>query len=112
MKTRVLIVEDNFYKSFTTKQVLTAQLGIEVHFLDVQTTTELAERATEVRPDVIFVRPGGGVIGLLEKLKKRRSNRRNTEITLLLAHDFEDEQVRRFQELVEKTPNLVTARAA
>jgi CheY-like chemotaxis protein len=103
MKTKVLIIEDNFCKSFTTKQVLESQLKLAVRLVDVQTSRELAERTAEFKPDLILFRPNGGVAELLQKMKKRRSNRRNTEITLLLAQEFDDEQVRKFQLFLEQS---------
>lgn len=44
----------------------------------------------DVRPSLMFVRPAGGVTSLLGMLKKRQTNRRNTEITLILTPDLEE----------------------
>jgi CheY-like chemotaxis protein len=101
MKTKVLIIEDNFYKYFTTKQVLESQLKLDVRTQDVGTSRELVAMAQTLNPDVVMFRPDGGVAELLTKMKKRRTNRRNTEITLLLAQDFDDEAVRKFQDYFE-----------
>lgn len=101
MKTKVLIIEDNLYKYFTTKQVLEAQLKITVQAKDIASCRELVEEARTFEPDLVVFRPNGGIAELLGKMQKRRSNRRNTEITLLLAQDFDDESVRRFQSYCE-----------
>ena len=104
MKTRVIIIEDNFYKYFTTKQVLEAQLKLSINAKDVETSQELIDATAEIKPDMILFRPNGGVAELLLKMKKRRTNRRNTEITLLLADEFDDEAVRRFKQYMESIP--------
>jgi hypothetical protein len=101
MKTKVLIIEDNFYKSFTTKQVLESQLKVRVKLVDVHTSSELAQATAEFKPDLIMFRPNGGVADLLVKMKKRRTNRRNTEIQLLVASEFDDEAVKKFQLYME-----------
>ncbi|MCC6132624.1 MAG: hypothetical protein IT186_22080 [Acidobacteria bacterium] len=101
MKTKVLIIDDNFYKYFTTKQVLESQLKLDVKAQDVGTSKELVAMAKDFNPDVVMFRPDGGVAELLVRMRKRRTNRRNTEITLVLAQDFDDEAVRRFQDYFE-----------
>jgi hypothetical protein len=112
MKTKVLIIEDNFSKFFTTKQILEAQLRLEVAVVDVESGRDLVAQTAELNPDVIMFRPNGGVAELMDKLQKRRANRRNTEITLMLAQDFDDEVVRRFQWLVlQHAPKRVAAAA-
>ena len=100
MKTKVLIIEDNFCKFFATKQVLESQLKLEVQAQDVRTSKELLEVTSGFAPDLIICRPEGGVSDLLNRMKKRRTNRRNTEITLLLTQDFEEEQMQKFQDYV------------
>jgi chemotaxis response regulator CheB len=112
MKTKVMIVEDNFYKSFTTKQILESQLKLDVKMVDVSTGQELVQATAEFKPDVIFFRPEGGVADLLMRMKKRHSNRRNTEITLVLAQEFDDEVVRKFQMLMERSARGGLANAA
>ncbi len=112
MKTKVLIIEDNFAKYFTTKQVLEAQLKVTVKAVDVETSQELMDETAKINPDMILFRPNGGVAELLLKMKKRGTNRRNTEIILLLADDFDDEAVRKFQAYMESAHQSEGAAAA
>ena len=100
MKTKLLIIEDNFSKFFATKQVLESQLKLEVSTRDIRSGRELVDAAAAFAPDMVMIRPGGGITGLLDLMKKRRINRRNTEITLLLTQDFDDEVMRRFADAV------------
>lgn len=102
MKTKVLIIEDNFSKFFSTKQVLEAQLKLEVRAQDIRTGQELADATAAFAPDTVMIRPEGGVAALLQKMKKRGSNRRNTEITLLLAQEFDDDVIRQFENAVSR----------
>ena len=102
MKTKVLIIEDNFSKFFTTKQVLEAQLKLEVHAQDIKTGQELVDATAAFGPDMVMVRPEGGVAELLLKMKKRRTNRRNTEITLLLTQDFDDEVIQQLEDMMSR----------
>lgn len=83
MKTKLLIIEDNICKFFTTKQVLEAQLRMIVTAIDASDAQSLFDVATTLAPDSIVYCPHGGVVDLLNKMKKRGVNRRNTEITLL-----------------------------
>jgi len=38
LKTKILIIEDNAYKSFTTKQLIEAKLRLAVRLVDVAST--------------------------------------------------------------------------
>lgn len=111
MKTKVLIIEDNMYKFFTTKQVLETQLNIKVQVEQVDAARDVVGKTCELAPDMIVFRPHGGVVELLEKMKKRRANRRNTEITLLITQDLEDQTARRMQEFVASYPKRIAAAA-
>lgn len=110
MKTKVLIIEDNFSKFFSTKAILEAQLKLDVDAKDIGTGTELAAATLQLSPDMVMIRPEGGVVEVLKKLKKRGSNRRNTEITLLLTQDFDDEVIRQFEQaLAQQTRSVANA---
>ena len=89
MKTKILIIEDSAYKAFATKQLLEATLRMAVRLVDVASTKELARRTVEFAPHQILCCCEGGAAELLQAMKKRQTNRRNTEITLLLAQDLD-----------------------
>ena len=93
LKTKILIIEDNAYKSFTTKQLIEAKLRLAVRLVDVASTQELARRTVEFAPHQILCCSDGGAEALLLAMTKRQSNRRNTEITLLLTPDLDTDQV-------------------
>jgi DNA-binding NarL/FixJ family response regulator len=112
MKTKVMIIEDNPCKFFTMKAVIEAALKVEVTVNEVQTSRELADAAAAANPDVVLFRPEGGVAELLESLKKRRINRRNTEVTILVAEEIDEDIARRLQSYMAGMPKLRMARAA
>lgn len=106
MKTKVLIIEDNYCKFFATKQILEAQLKVRVNAFDVvdlKDTRDLLEKTTHICPDVIMICPNGGVVDVLEKMKKRGTNRRNTEITLLLVQDADEAMISKMMDLFSPT---------
>lgn len=107
MKTKILIIEDNECKYFTTKTMLETQLKLEIDVKEVSDGKGLADATSEFNPDMIMFRPNGGVAELLEKMKKRKTNRRNTEITLLVASDLDDEFARRVADFVTNYPKRV-----
>ena len=102
MKTKVLIIEDNYYKFFTTKQLLESQLRVEVEVITVRNGQKLAQSAQELKPDLVMCRPAGGVQELLEKMKKRKTNRRNTTVTLLVATEMDDSLARAIESYLKE----------
>lgn len=85
MKNRILIIEDNYYKFFTTKQLLESQLKITIEVIGVSLEGELPEAVRALAPHSIIYKPEGPVMDLLKKLQKRKVNRRNSAITLMIA---------------------------
>jgi hypothetical protein len=102
MKSRILIIEDNYCKFFAAKQVLESQLKMKVDVADAGSTRELVIKAAAFNPDLIMYRPAGGVAELLAKMKKRRTNRRNSEIVLILAEGLDDTVGRQVADVVDR----------
>lgn len=98
------------YKSFTTKQILESQLKLAVDIVNLNCGSAMKKLASGMNSETVVLRQTGGVAELLDKLRKRNTNRRNTEVTLLLAEDFEDELVERFHDYLSSFPK--TAQAA
>jgi hypothetical protein len=90
MKTRILIIEDSFAKFFCMKHLLESQLKVPVASKDAADATDLFQTIQDTRPSMMLVRPAGGITALLGMLKKRQTNRRNTEITLILTPDLDE----------------------
>ncbi|MEZ4742581.1 MAG: hypothetical protein R3B45_09060 [Bdellovibrionota bacterium] len=90
MKARILIIEDSYCQFFTAKQVLQSQLRLQVKAVKVADIQELAQKTIAFEPSFIIDRPCGGVVPLMEQMKKRQANRRNTEILLILAEEIEE----------------------
>ena len=88
-KSRILIIEDNYCKFFAAKQVLESQLKMTVTIVNTSTVRDLASKASAYNPDLVLYRPAGGVTELLAKMQRRGTNRRNSEIVLMLAEEFD-----------------------
>jgi hypothetical protein len=110
MKTKIIIIEDSMYKSFTTKQILESQLKLSVDVINFGCSVGMKKLAADLTCETIIIRHTDGVSELLDRLKKRNTNRRNTDVTLLLAEDFEDELVEKFHRYLATFPK--TAQAA
>ena len=85
MKNRILIIEDNYYKYFTTKEVLESQLRIGVQVVGAKSPQEAGSKIEEIGPHSIINRPAGGVADLLSMMKQKNVNRRNSEVILLIT---------------------------
>ena len=97
MKNQILIIEDNYQKFFTTKQVLEIQLKLSVKTVEVHDGYRLIDEAEACDADVVMYRPGG-IVEVIAMLKKRNSNCRNTEVTLIYAEDIDELSSRALQE--------------
>ena len=89
MKTRVLIIENNYCKFFAAKQVLESQLKMKLDVVSTDSVNDLVEKTLKLSPDQIIFCPTGGIVELLTQMKKRRTNRRNTEISIMLAENVD-----------------------
>jgi len=110
MKTKILIIEDSMYKSFTTKQMLESQLKLSVEVINLGCNTGMRKLADDLICETIVIRHTDSVSALVARLKKRNTNRRNTDVTLLLAEDFEDELIEKLYSYLSTYPK--TAQAA
>lgn len=114
MKTKILIIEDNYCKYFTTKHLLEAQFKLNVRVVGAESDTEVMDHACQLAPDVIMYRPNGGVQELLQTMRRRHTNRRNSEVTILVTHEFTSEGIKRVKDFVETcaTKRFKIAKAA
>ena len=90
MKNRILIIEDNFYKYFTTRSILESKLRMNVKVMGINCQSSLPAVLGEISPGTVIYKPAGGVADLLSKLQKRNINRRNSEITLLITPELNE----------------------
>lgn len=109
MKTRIIVIEDSMYKSFTAKQILESQLKLPVDVIDMGCGESLKKLANGLHSETVVIRQTGGVSELLDLLKKKKVNRRNSEITLLLIEDFEDAVISQFEKFLGSIPKVARA---
>lgn len=89
MKHRILIIETNFYKFFTTKLVMETQLKLKLRVHESSNINSIVDYVYDFSPSSIVYCPNGGIVDLLKKMRKKGVNRRNTQITLVLADETE-----------------------
>jgi len=108
MKNKVLIIEDNSYRYFTTKAVLSAKLKLDIKELVFSDPKDLIEATTSMSARVIF-RPAGGIVELLSYLKRQKINRRNTELVLISICDMEASIVPHLESFVKEKRGVAKA---
>jgi len=89
MKNKIIIIENNFCKFFATKLMIETQLKLQASIYELSDLTEALNLAKKFSAHSIVYCPNGSVADLLYRMKKKGLNRRNTEITLVLAEEGE-----------------------
>jgi len=84
----ILIVEDNYYKYFTMKQVIETHLRLNVKVIGAKDAAELIGASQGIGADNVIVKPEGAV-ELIELLKRQRLNRRNSEVTIVITPELD-----------------------
>ncbi len=87
MKARILIIEDNYHKFFSTKQLLEARLHLQVEVVNFTSEGEIPQMIRSLKPDSILYKPTGCIIDIMQNLQKRSLNRRNAMITLMVTSE-------------------------
>ena len=100
MRNRILIIEDCHRKSFTTKLVVETQLKISVKLRTAESLAELGSLTSDICASQIIFKPRGGIVELLALMKKRKLNRRNTEVFMLKVPEMEDQEAQMVAELL------------
>lgn len=88
MKKQILIIEDNYYRFYAIKQVVESQLRLDTKIIGSDKENEIFQIAQDFNPAHIIFKPKGGVIDVLEALKKQGANRRNCEIIILATPEL------------------------
>jgi len=112
MKTKILIVEECYYRYFTTKQVLEGQMRLHVSVEGADCCEDLLKRTAALEPSMLIFRPVGGVIEIMDSLKDRGINRRNAEVVIVLTTELSPEICRKMYAAAHKKPAAHIARAA
>ena len=86
MKNRILIIEDNFYKYFTIKQLLESQFNIPVQAKAVETGEQIYEASRDYKPTTVLYNPTKCIFEFIENISKKKINRLNSEILLVLTN--------------------------
>ena len=93
MKNRILIIEDNFYKYFTIKQLLETQFNLNVEAKAVESGEEIYEASRDYKPTTVLYNPTKCIFEFIENINKRKLNKLNSEILLILTNGDVFEEV-------------------
>ena len=85
MKRKIVIIEDNYYKFFATKQLIESTLKVDVKVEKACNQCDIDNKTQNVGPNSIIDRPKGEVSLLLDALKKRNINRRNSIVLFIIV---------------------------
>lgn len=85
MKTKILIIEDEFCRFFPTKQILESQLKVPVRIIGATSQSDMIAQTVAYAPHTVVLQGTGGVADLLKKLRDKKVNRLNSEITLMIT---------------------------
>ena len=84
MKRKIVIIQDNYYKFFATKQLIESTLKVDVKVEKACSQYDIYNKTQNVGPNSIIDRPKGEISLLLEVLKKRNINRRNSMVLFII----------------------------
>jgi|GEM_PF-1377095 len=85
MKTKIMIVEDNYYRYYTMHQLIETQLKIKVAVVAAQTEEEVIAASQEIAPKILIIRPRGGILELMGLFRERGINCRNASVSIVVV---------------------------
>ena len=85
MKNKIMIIENNYYKFFSTKSLLEAKYKIKVDVITATCTADCMKVQQEIKPGSVITSTSDGIIDLVKTMEKKNVNKRNTEIYLLIT---------------------------
>ena len=89
MKNRFLIIEDDFYRYFTLRQVLKTALNLRFTIEVAEDQGEVVAVASAYKHGQVIFHQDGGILGLIDHFKKKKVNRLNSDIRLLVTRELE-----------------------
>ena len=85
MKRKLIIVEDDFCRYFSMKQIIESHAKISLSVIMLDDPAKLSIALKQLTPGRLLVKPKDGICGLLSTIKKGNHNRRNTEAIMILT---------------------------
>lgn len=103
MKNQIFIIEDNIYTFFTTKQILESSFNLKLSIIGCNTDKAIVDHTKNVKSANILRRPQGNIKELIQLLKKKKVNRLNTEIIMLITDEVSLENAVKMQPYISKS---------
>ncbi len=102
MTKRILVIEDNIYKTACLKNCAEAQFHLEVSLDESQNEQDLVEKVICSNADEIVMAQDSKIEEFIDNLKAQRATRLNTQICILLCPDMDAAAGRRLKEKVQR----------
>ena len=90
MKYKMVIIENNFHKFFTAKQLLETHFRLNVKIISTSSHYDLIDSILAIKPNSLLSNQTLGVVSLYEEISKRNLNRRNSIVYLIINEDIPD----------------------
>ena len=88
MKNKILIIENNYYKFFSTKSLLEAKYKIKVDVITATSQADCEKVQEEIKPGSIIDNHTDGILDILKTMEKKKVNKRNTQVYLLITPEY------------------------
>ena len=85
MKRRLIIIEDDFCRYFSMKQIIESHAKISLSIIALEDPAELPKAIKKLAPSHLLIKPKQGILELLYAIKKGNHNRRNTEAIMIVT---------------------------
>lgn len=89
MKNNLAIIEDNFCKFFAAKQLLESHFKLTVCVLSADSDVSLSQHLRTIKPNTVLCNEANGIFALCDEIKKRKLNRRNCKIYLIIKNNID-----------------------
>ena len=88
-KRRILIIEDDYYKCFTWKQILKIQFNLPVEYIESGYGESLHILSEKYQPHSVYYTPYQTAFDFITKLKQRKVNCLNSHVVLVARTEDE-----------------------
>lgn len=110
MKNRILIIEDDFYRYFTLRQVLHSALNLRFTIEVAEDQKKMATVASAYKKGQVILHQDVGVLGLIAHFKKKKVNRLNSDIKLLVTRELESQIKSQFRNHLPESESRIETR--
>ena len=112
MKRKLIIIEDDFCRYFSMKQIIESHAKISLSVIMLEDSSKLSSAIKKFIPGRLLVKPKHGILELLSAIKKGNHNRRNTEAIMILTNNLDAASEKTLRAEMEFEDNLLESALA